>query len=155
MPVYVHVPGSLQTVTLAGQMIVGAGPATTSITKLQVALLPQLSVAVNSMGYEPSPTVDPEGTPEVCTTLTGELQSSANGVAKVMSPILQDPPVIVMSAGQFKKVGATDSVKTMISLSTVAVFPQSSVAVNVTVLVPPQRSGIVPLKSFMIDGVLQ
>ena len=65
---------------LLGQAILGMALSTTVIVKLQVLVLPQLSVAVNTIVVVPNGKVCPLAIPLVKATVAGALQSVATGV---------------------------------------------------------------------------
>ena len=63
-----------------GHWTEGISESTTVMTKLQSAVLPQASVALNVIVLAPNGNVVPEAGPETKLTLTGLLQSVAIGV---------------------------------------------------------------------------
>ena len=77
---HIHALSAHTSTALLGQAMLGMALSTTVMVKLQVFVLPQLSVAVNTIVVVPNGKVWPLAIPLVNTTVAGRLQSVATGV---------------------------------------------------------------------------
>jgi hypothetical protein len=134
------------TTSLLGQLMLGTSVSTTVMVKLQVLVLLHLSVAVNTIVDTPNGKVDPDVIPLVRTTVTGLLQSVAIGVLYTTLDAQRSTSTLtVIFAGQLLNTGGVVSGDTMIIALLLLVAPHPSVTVHVTVWLPPQRFGRMPV----------
>ena len=126
-----HTPESDTTLTVAGQLIVGAVESITVTVKLQVAVLPEGSVATLVTVVVPRLNV----LPDVGVLTTVALQLSLAVTLKLTTaPQLLLAEATLMFAGQVI-VGGVVSLTVTVCVH-VAVLPDESVAVHVIVVVP-------------------
>jgi hypothetical protein len=77
---HMHALSAQTSTALLGQAMLGMALSTTVMVKLQALILPQLSVAVNTIVVVPKGKVCPLAMPLVKATVAGRLQSVATGV---------------------------------------------------------------------------
>src|ERR1041384_480143 len=118
---------------LAGQAMVGGSISLTMTLKVQLAVLPEPSVAVCVTVLVPLAKVEPLGRLQLTVTF---VQLSLASTVHVTLDATQVPAVVfvTISAGHVM-VGGWMSLKMMVKLQ-LAVLPEPSVAVQVTVFVP-------------------
>src|SRR5690554_5595019 len=128
-----HTPGSAGITMSFEQYTSGSKLEITTISKLQMSVFPNSSVAVNSTVVAPAGKVSPEAGPPVCTTVTSEQSSVAVGAAKVTTP----SQASLRLRGKNKSPGHSNTgsevSKMEISNSHVRVFPAASAASNCTI----------------------
>ena len=117
---------------LAGQVIVGGWLSTTVTAKLQEAVLPEASVAVQVTVLVPLANVLPLVGLQL--TVTPEQLSVAVGVKLTIWLHWPSAVLVTRLSGQ-ARIGATLSLTATVKLQ-FAVLPEASVAVQVTLLVP-------------------
>ena len=128
-------PWAVFNVIEAGQVTTGFCRSVIVIVNWQVVVFPAASVARNTFVVTPTGKVDPLGRPEIMATVVPGQLSVAAGVAKVTTrPHKPVFALTVMLAGQFIT-GACRS-RTVTVKVQVAIRPEGSVAVAVTVVVP-------------------
>ncbi|SRX75629.1 hypothetical protein AEQU3_02625 [Aequorivita antarctica] len=116
------------------QTIIGASLSTTVMVKLQTAVFPLPSVAVNSTVLTPTGNALPLARPPVWVAVALQL-SNTNGIGKVTMALHIPASVLaVISAGQVIVGGRSST--TVTTAIQVLVFPLTSVTVKVTLFGP-------------------
>ena len=143
---HTQLPLEHTTTSLSGQLMLGTSVSTTVMVKLQVCVLPHLSVAVNTIVDTPNGKVDPEAMPLVLTTVTGLLQSVAIGVLYTTLDAQRSTSTLtVIFAGQLLNTGGITSLLTTIIALLLPVAPHPSVTVHVIVWLLPHKLGRMPV----------
>jgi hypothetical protein len=125
-------PGSLGTVTSAGQVITGASVSSTVTVKEQLAVFPDGSVAVQVTVVVPTGKKEPEAGEQL--TVTGQLSVTVGSGNVTKAPHSPGSLEMVISTGQVITGGSVSFTVTV--KEHVAVLPAASVAVQVTVVFP-------------------
>ena len=126
-----HWPASAATNISLGQVTEGGCVSSTVTVKLQPAVLPEVSVAVQFTVVGPSAKTEPEGGVQA-TVAPGQLSDTAGAKATLVLQVMVT--LVTMFAGQ-TMLGGWLSLTVTVKVH-VAILPEASVALQVTVVVP-------------------